>query len=238
MKRSFLVLGLFWGALVLQPAVSQGQTLSPVGTWEVTILGSDPGTSMMTFSTNLTVSGYGITRKRFGLFTLTGNWGFDSHGDVVVACVQSFNGTNTATSFAARLRRSGRFSAKGTGTSGHFRFKGETVTDFPDLGGLWTATVKRRGKTLRETYTISASTNFPAVFDVTGQGLSDTGSYTLTGEIITTSHNKLNASIDRTFSGPDNVRSSLSGEVKPRKPVMSLRGDDDTGAALVIKAIQ
>jgi hypothetical protein len=238
MKRLFLVLGLVFGIFIFQPAISQAQTISPVGTWEINILGADPGISMMTFSTNLTVTGYGITRKRFGLFTLTGNWGFDSHGNAVVAIVESVNGTNTAVSFTARVRRSGRFSAKGTGTSGHFHFIGVTVTDFPDLGGSWTATVKRRGKTLRETYTISASTNFPAVFDVTGAGLSDTGSYTLTGEIITTSHDKLSASIDRTFSGPDTVRSSLSGIVRPRKPVMSMHGDDDTGAAVVIKAIQ
>jgi len=237
MKRSSLIFGLLWGVLVLQPAVSHGQTLTPVGTWEVTILGSDRGTSMMTFSNDLTVSGYGITQKRFGLFTLTGNWGFDSHGDVVVAYVQSLNGTNTAASFTARLRRSGRFFAKGTGTSGRFRFKGVKPAGFSDLSGSWVATVKRHSKTLHETYTISVSSNFPAVFDVVGQGLSDTGTYTLTGEIITASHNKLNASINRT-SGLATIRSSLWGMLKPRNPTMSLRGSDDTGASLDVKVIQ
>lgn len=237
MKRSFLILGLFWGVLVLQPAVSRGQTLTPIGTWEVTIQGTDRGTSMMTFSNDMTVTGYGITQKQFGLFSLTGNWGFNSQGDVVVAYVQTLDGTNTAVSFAAQLLRSGRFFAKGTGTSGRFRFKGAKPTDFSDLSGSWVAAVKRGTKTLHETYTISVSSNFPAVFDVVGQGLSDTGSYTLTGEIISASHSKLNASINRT-AGLNTVRSSLWGMFKPRKPEMALRGSDDTGAHLDVRAIQ
>ena len=211
MKRSFLVLGLFWGVLVLQPAVSRGQTLTPIGTWEVTIQGTDRGTSMMTFSNDMTVTGYGITQKQFGLFSLTGNWGFNSQGDVVVAYVQTLDGTNTAVSFAAQLLRSGRFFAKGTGTSGRFRFKGAKPTDFSDLSGSWVAAVKRGTKTLHETYTI--------------------------GEIISASHSKLNASINRT-AGLNTVRSSLWGMFKPRKPEMALRGSDDTGAHLDVRAIQ
>lgn len=237
MKRSFLVSALFLGAWVVQPVVSRGQTLSPVGTWEVTILGSDKGTSMMTFSNDLTLTGYGITQKQFGFFTLAGNWSLDSHGDVIVSYVQSINGVGSGgASFTTRLLRSGRFRAKGGDNNGKtLRFKGQQPSSFPDLSGSWTALVKRRSKTLHETYNIAASTNFPAVFDVTGDGLSDTGSFTLSGTIITTSNNKLNVSIDRTF-GVDTQRSSLAGKLKHRESDMRLKGDDDTNAHLAIKA--
>jgi len=237
MKRSFLVLALVGCVSVFKPAISHGQSLTPVGTWEVTVLGSDHGTAMMTFSNDFTLSGYGITQKQFGLFTLTGNWGFNGQGEVVVAYVQALNSINTAGSFTIRSLRSNRFFGKGTGTSGHFRFKGVQPTSFPDLSGLWIATVKRRGQISHETYTISVLSNFPAVFGVTGQGLSDTGSYTLTGDLITASHNKLNASIDRT-SGVDTTPSSLWGKLQPRKPEMSLKGADDTDARLDVRVIQ
>ena len=238
MKQSILIFGLFAAVLVFQPAIARGQSLTPVGSWEITILGVDRGNEMLTFSNDFTVSGYGITRKESGLFTLTGNWGFDSHGDVVVASLQSFGGTNTAASLTAHLTSATRFVAKGKGTAHRFRYQGEKATDFPDLSGFWTAEVSRLGKTLAETYTISPATNFPAVFDVTGQGLSDTGSYTLSGVMIATSHDKLTVSIDRTFPGPDTVHSSLSGTFKHGKPTMVLHGSDQTDAPLKIKAIQ
>ncbi|HUJ71706.1 MAG TPA: hypothetical protein VLZ30_05645 [Verrucomicrobiae bacterium] len=237
MKRSFWISALFLGTLVVPSVVSGGQPISPVGSWEVVISGAARGTSIMTFSNDTSVSGYGILRKQFGLFTLTGNWGFDTNGNVVVACVQALNGVNTAISFTANVRHSGTFQAKGSSTAGALQFKGATVSDLPDLTGTWTAVVKRRSKTLHETYTITVSTNLPAVFNVTGSGLSDTGSFTLTGNIIATSNNKLNASIDRTF-GVDTQRSSLYGRFKPAKPELALKGVDDSDAHLTIKALQ
>ena len=238
MKRSFLVWALFLGTWVVQPDVLGAQPLSPVGTWEVVISGVSRGTSMMTFSNDFSVSGYGIERKQFGLFTLTGNWGFDTNGNVVVAYLQSLNGVNTAVSFTAIVQHSGKFRAKGTGTSGGLQFRGAVAaSDFPVLSGSWTAVVKRHGKTLHEAYTITASTNFPAVFDVTGDGLSDTGSFTLSGAFIATSHNQLNVSIDRIF-GVDTQRSSLYGKFKPATPEMALKGVDDTDAHLTIRALK
>lgn len=238
MKRPFLVSALFLGVLVGQPAVLRGQPLSPVGSWQVTILGTDKGTAMMTFSNDFTVSGYGITRRQLGFFTLAGTWRFNKKGDVVVAYVQTLDNVGTGFTFTAHLLRAGKFRAKGVSTNhGRFHFTGEQPQDLPDLSGPWTAVVHRSGKTLIEQYTITPATNFPAVFDITGQGLSDTASFTLTGAIIATSHNQLNASIDRTFTTVTQ-RSSLSGTLKPAKPQMRLTGVDDTGAHLTEKATQ
>ena len=239
MKRSFLICALFLGAWAVGPGLSHGQTLSPVGSWQVTILGFDKGTAVMTFSNDFTVSGYGITRKQFGFQVLTGNWHLATNGDVIVAYLQSINGVGTGgASFTVKLLHGGKFRAKGSDNNHKsLRLKGEQPADIPDLSGSWTARVNRRGKKLLETYTAVASTNFPAVFDVTGEGLSETGSFTLDGAIIATSHNKLNASIDRTF-GVDTQRSSLFGTFKPARLEMRLTGVDDTRAHLNVKATQ
>ena len=239
MKRSFLVWALFLGAWVVQPAISRGLALSPVGTWEVSIVGSDRGTSIMTFSNGIAVTGCGITRDQLGFFTVAGNWSLDARGGVIVSYLMSTNGVGSGgASFTARLLHSGRFRGNGHDNDGKLlRFKGEQPSSLPNLTGSWTAVVKRHTKTLHETYAITASTNFPAVFDVTGNGLSDTGSYTLTGTLIATPDNKLNASIDRTF-GVDTQRSSLSGKVRTKDSVIQLKGSDDTNARLSIKGVK
>ena len=239
MKRSFLVWALFLGAWVGQPAISRGVALSPVGTWEVSILGSDSGTSIMTFSNDLSVTGCGITRDQFGFFTLAGNWRLDANGGVIVSYLLSTNGVGSGGgSFTARLLPSGWFYGKGRDVDGKMlRFRSHQPSSIPDLTGSWTAVVRRRAKTLHETYTVTASTNFPAVFDVAGGGLSDTGSYTLTGTIIATPNNKLNASIDRTF-GADTQHSSLAGSVNAKDSNIKLNGLDDTDVHLAIKAVK
>jgi hypothetical protein len=237
MKRLFLVCALILGALVVQPAFVRGQALSPVGSWQVTVMGTDKGTAMMTFSNDLTVSGYGITRRQFGLFTLAGTWNFNKKGDVVVAYVQTLDNVGTAFTFTAHLLRPGKFRAQGVNDNhGVFHFKGEQPLTFPNVSGFWTGVVHRSGKTLIEQYTITG-TNVPALFNITGQGLSDTASFTLTGAIIANSHNQINASIDRTF-GTSTQSSSLSGTFRPAKSQMQLTGTDDTGADLTEKATQ
>ncbi|MGD1019024.1 MAG: hypothetical protein ABSA12_06865 [Verrucomicrobiia bacterium] len=233
MKRSFLICALFLGACVSQPVLSRGQTTSPIGTWQVDILGSEKGILMMTFSNNFTVTGYGIARKQSGFITLAGTWHFDDKGDVLAGYVQTTNGVGMAAfSLTAHMLSPGRFRGKATSSSSRgYRCKGEQPLGFPPLSGSWNAVIKRKGKTLHEEFTATASSNYPAVFDITGQGLSDTTSFTLSGTIIVSAENKVNASIDRTF-GTDVQQSSLSGVFKPTRSKMLLDGDDDTGAHL------
>jgi hypothetical protein len=237
MKRSFLICALFVGACVVQPVSSRGQTISPVGTWQVSILGSQKGILMMTFSNDFTVSGYGITRKQFGFITLAGNWSVNSKGDVVAAYIQTVNGVGTAFALTAHMLSGNRFRARATTHGGGYTCKGEQPESLPNLTGSWNAGLKRKGKPLSETFTATLSTNYPAVFDVTGQGLSEAGSFTLTGEIIISSRDAVATSIDRTF-GTDTQQSSLSGVFKPAQSKMVLEGDDDTGAHLSETAVR
>jgi hypothetical protein len=237
MKRSFLICALFLGACVSQPALSRGQTASPVGTWQVSVLGAEEGTLIMTFSNNFTVTGYGITRKQFGFITLAGNWSVNSKGDAVAAYIQTVNGVGSAFTLKAHMLSPGRFRGRATGSSGGYLCKGEQPESFSDLSGSWNATVKRKGKTLNELFTATAASNYPGVFDVTGQGLSDTTSFTLSGTMIVSSHDAVNAALNRTF-GTDTQRSSLSGVFKSSRSKMLLEGDDDTGAHLSETAVR
>jgi hypothetical protein len=240
MKRSFLVCALFLGAWIVQPALVRGETISPVGTWQVNALGSEKGIIMMTFSNNSTVSGYGITRKQFGFITLAGTWGYNNKGDVVAAYIQTIDGVGTAFTLTAHMLSANRFRAKATSPGGAgYRCNGEQPDSPPNVSGSWNAGLKRNGKPLSETFTATLSTNYPAVFDVTGQGLSEAGSFTLSGKIIVSSEYKVNASLDRTF-GTDTQQSSLSGVFRPghSSDQIRLQGNDDTGAHISETALR
>jgi hypothetical protein len=237
MKRSFLIGALFLGACVSQPVLSHGQTISPVGAWQVDVLDSEKGILMMTFSNNFTVSGYGITRKQFGFITLAGTWNFDNKGDVVAGYVQTINSVGTAYSLNAQMMSSTRFRGKASSSGGGYRCQGEQPESLPDVSGSWNAVVKRKGKTLNESFIATISSNYPGVFDVSGQGLSDTTSFTLSGTIIVSAENKVNASLDRTF-GTVTEHSSLSGVFKPTRSKLLLEGNDDTNAHLAETAVR
>ena len=243
MKRSFLVWALVSGHLGSSACHFRGQPNSPVGTWEVTVLGPRRGTSMMTFTNEFMVTGYGITRETIrALHTDTGT------GGLIGTAMSSLPSPSAQQrqhrrQFYRQVRRSGGLVRKGPAPAAtSVQGRGTRhIGLFPDLSG-WCSRdrmVKRTGKILHETYAITASTNFPAVFDVTGAGLSDAGSYTLTGGMITTSRNKLGASITGDSPARETVRSSLYGKSSsPGKPAMSLQGHDDSGAAMTIEAIQ
>jgi len=237
MKLSFSICAIFLGVCISHPMLAHGQTISPVGTWEVDVLGSQKGVLMMTFSNNFTVSGYGITRKQFGFITLAGNWSTNSKGDMVAAYIQTVNNVGSAYTLTARMLSSGRFQGKATGHGGGYQCRGEQPQSFLDLSGSWNAAVKRKGKNLNESFIAVASSNYPAVFNVTGQGLSDTASYTLSGTIIASSHDAVDASLDRTF-GTDTQHSSLSGVFKSSRSEMRLQGSDDTNTHLSETAVR
>jgi hypothetical protein len=230
MKRSFLICALILSACVSRPARAD---TSPVGTWQVSTLGSQQGILMMTFSNDNSVAGYGITRKQFGFITLAGTWGIDSKGDVEAAYVQTVDGAGTAYRLIAHMLPSGRFRGRATSKSGGYTCKGEQPESLPSLTGLWNAGLKRKGQPLAEVFTATPSSNYPAIYDITGSGFSETGSFTLSGEIIVSSENKVNASIARTF-GIDTQHSILSGVFKSKHSgdQMRLQGSDDTHAHL------
>ena len=121
MKCSSLVCALFLGACAVHPAPVNGGNISPVGTWQVSVLGSEKGIIMMTFSNDSTVSGYGVGRKDFGLMTLAGTWGYNSKGDVTAAYIQTTNGLGTAYDFTAHMLPGNRFRARAARRGGGFR---------------------------------------------------------------------------------------------------------------------
>jgi hypothetical protein len=231
MKRSLWLGAVVLGVIVGQPVLLRGQTISPVGTWQVSVVGSEEGTLMMTFSTNSTVTGYGVTRKQFGFITLAGSWNYDSKGDVVAAYVETANDVGSAFNLTARMLSSGRFLGHARGAGGGYQCKGEQPDGLPDLSGSWNAEIKRKGKAYIEQFTATSSTNYPHVYDIAGQGLSEAGSYTLSGAIIASSRDKVSAAVARTF-GADTQTSAVSGNLKHGRSAMSMSGSDDTGAHL------
>jgi hypothetical protein len=233
MKRLIAATAALLGAVIH----ARAEAASPVGAWEVTVLGADRGTVRMTFEPDMTLSGYGITLKQFGLFALSGHWGYDAKSNVVVAFVQSLDGVDIAASFTARFVGNNRWRGKGSWTaSGRtLRLKGELPTDSPDLSGQWVAELKQRGNDSFEQYQLSAVTNFPGLFDLDGEGIGNTGSYEVSGSVLVNSRNRLNAFIRRERNSTG-TGSSLFGRFKPGDETMRLTGVDDAGRRLTLEA--
>src|SRR5262249_41389061 len=56
--------------------VTVGAKNSPLGDWEITIIGGDKGAGFLTFEDDFTANGFDIRLKTFALEDITGNWSF------------------------------------------------------------------------------------------------------------------------------------------------------------------
>ena len=189
--RRFVVCSvlLFSVILSIHRVLAAQAASSPVGTWEMTIHRATRGIAMVTFSNDFTVTGYAIATKAFSLFTITGNWGIDDQGNVVASYVEQVDGNNVAGHFTASLHGQ-KLNAHGPTTGGGaLNFSAVPATDYPDISGNWVGELKRGTHSAFESYTVTSSTNLPAVFDVTGQGTGPNGVYPITGAIMVTARN-------------------------------------------------
>jgi len=236
--RVYVVWGVVSAILLCNPhrAVAGGAS-SPVGTWQTSIKGADSGVAYLTFSNNLTFVGYGYSRRSFGMFGLSGTWGNNSAGQVVAGFTQDFIDGSEAGSFNAKVSgNSKKLTALAKGSVGKLRLLG-APGDSPidDLSGDWTSQVTIEGRRHMENYTIVTSTNWPGVFDLTGSGIDDSGSFTISGAMIVNSRNQA-AGFTANDYGTSVVTNSVSGNVLKKGKRLVLQGHQSTGKDVSIQA--
>src|SRR5258706_9340910 len=96
--------------LLLTMLIGRAQTVnSPVGTWEVAIKRArssvkETGTAYLTFNSDQTLSGYGITTATPGIFTLDGTWSLNAVGRIIGNYTEDLNGTTVSGSFIGKAR--------------------------------------------------------------------------------------------------------------------------------------
>jgi hypothetical protein len=209
--------------------VTVGDPASPIGTWETKLTGPGKGTAVVTFGDDFSVTGHGMTLGQFGLFTISGTWGFDSKHLTAATFTETLDGSPIYSgNITAKITAGKKLTAKGIASVRQpvLKLKGLPRVAVPDLTGSWTATVNTSSLITTETYDFAASPTSLNVFDFIAQ----TPSGTITGTAIETVKGVLNAS---TANFP---RRTLAG--KSKLPTFTLKGADERTVPINIKATQ
>lgn len=217
--------GVFTTAVV---TITVGDSASPVGTWECKLSGFAKGSAYVTFNDDFTLSGYGMTLGTIGLFSITGDWSFDSKHRPTGTYAEMLDGMGLINgNFTSKVTSGKKLSASITPTAAGkaLKLKGIPNAPAPNLGGDWTAMVKSLNTTTTETYHLTPSTAYTNVFDLTGLG----PTYILTGPVLVTSRGVVNASTT------NDVIRSLAGKSKKGNS-LTLKGEDDSGNSVKVKA--
>jgi hypothetical protein len=208
---------------------------SPVGTWQTGILGTDRGVANLTFDDQAGVSGYGITRDSLAPFTIGGTWDFDDKGDIVTAFTMFKTNGSVAVSAHMRLHGQNKLRGDGHSTGGHLVFLGAPADNVIDLSGGWFGQVKIRGTKMLDMFTVSASTNMPAWFDFSGDGLSNGGTFTVTGSLVITSDRRA-AAYTLTDFGTGTQSATFAGKVVQHGRKLVFAGKTDDHSSIILHA--
>jgi hypothetical protein len=181
------------------------------------------------------MTGYGLTTGIPGLFDIAGSWAFDGPRRLAGTYTETLSGTNLLSGLLTAKNSSGKkIAAKVFSDSGITlrSLKGARLNSPPDLSGTWSAVFSRAGATVNETYTLTASSVGPGVFDLAGSGPGTT----ITGTLIVTSRNTLDAFlvVDAGLGGTSSR--SLSGKFNSSKQTLSLKGADNLANSIRITA--
>lgn len=237
MKRFLTCVAVSFAILISVCEIFAGRPSdSPVGTWEVEIKGFDQGLAVVTFAGDFTLTGYAVTAKGAGPFTITGNWGFNAKDEMVASFIQQIGGNNIAGTITTRVKNT-KFTARGKSTAGQITWKAVAVTDYPDISGTWVFELKLGNNTFFETDVLAASTNMPSVFTIAGQGMDQGGAYPVTGAIIVNHQNRAQGISVSEFNLPSTTSSNaFSGKFKKQLDDGKFKGKNDSNKPVRLQA--
>jgi len=219
---------------LLTPAAHAASSDSPVGTWATQIVGKDQGVCYLTFSDNFAIAGYGIAVDALGPFLMAGTWNLDKKGKLVGGFTQFIDGGSAGANLEGKVNNN-KLRANVSSTEGPFNLKGSPASDIADLNGLWNAKVKQNGKPFYVTINTSLSTNIPAWFDLTGTGVNNTGSFTLSGGLVITPDNRVAAYTVYDY-GIATETNAFTGKLVKGGKKLVLRGRTDNKQPVSLRA--
>ena len=220
--------------LLLAPATLSAAELSPVGTWEITLSGTENGLAFATFEEDEDLTGYGLSDDAPGIFTLAGTWDIDEKGNLTGSYIRVADGESITGTLTARLtgrRITGSIAAE----NGNFSFKARPQGTPRNLTGEWKGLATQDGTSVPQSYTI-VPTALPGVFDITGSGLSLVpGEFGISGTAVIHSTGKVQLLAISDFEEQADIRAALAGTVKTGRARNLLRGFDSTGSPLQVR---
>ncbi len=220
--------------LLLAPATLSAAELSPVGTWEITLSGTEQGLAFATFEEDKDLTGYGLSDDAPGIFTLAGTWDIDEKGNLTGSYIRVANGNSVTGTLSARL--TGRhITGSIAAENGNFRFKARPQGTPRNLAGEWEGIASQDGISVPQSYTI-VPTALPGVFNITGSGLSlVAGEFGISGTAVIHSTGKVQLLAISDFEDQPDIRAALAGTVKTGRARNLLRGFDSTGSPLQVR---
>lgn len=159
-------------------------TDSPVGTWEVAVSGGASGVGYLTFSSDHSFEGYGISKTSYGLVNYEGTWAI-SNNKIVGTYTEYLDGdflSSGTYSGTAKVGKSISLAASVSGKS--YKFSGKPIVSLSNISGSYVGSIKQQGMTGNCEFSVVQSGSL-GLFRVTGS-ISFPGiiSYTFDGYII------------------------------------------------------
>ena len=122
-------------------------TDSPVGTWEVAVSGGASGVGYLTFSSDNSFEGYGISKTSYGLVEYEGTWAI-SNNKIVGTYTEYLDGdylSEGTYSGTAKAGTSISLTALVSGKS--YKFKGKPTVFLTNISGSYAGSIKQLGYT-------------------------------------------------------------------------------------------
>jgi hypothetical protein len=200
------------------------QEASPVGTWQTTIQGTDRGVAYVTFSNNLVIAGYGISRDAFGWFDLAGTWDYDAKGKLIGGYTEFIEGGSLAGVLTGKIVGPGRLSANIKSTAGPQKWRApERGGEIVDLTGAWVSETSTEGTKVLQQFNLAVNPDYPGVFDLTGVGINNNGTFDITGAVIITSDDHAAGFLTATQMA-NNLDLVLSGKIVKKGNRLKMTG--------------
>lgn len=205
----------------------------PTGTWEVVGLGSWHGLWYLTFSTNRTCHGWGMSTDGCGLWDLSGEWQFDDRGRIIasyqrVAVNSACSSTNLTGVFVAAINpTANRLAALGLERGRRFAWRGNPPGIAADYSGRCSLHTRIGSSNYVETVTLTP-TDRDSLWEVT----SDTSSSTFVSGILLIHTRGFAVGQMTRFDQAEPTRSIHVGRLNPRTDTVVLNGLDDRGYRL------
>lgn len=216
---------------------------SPVGTWELSVTRKnspfkETGTAFVTFNSDRSLTGYGVTTATFSVFTLSGTWDYDAYGRVVASYTEYLDGQTLNGTILGKAKAGKSFQANVSASNGSFLLKGKPSVGTPSLSGNWQAVVKQGGYTVAEYFEISPLGGYPGVFIIEGYGSGPSGAFTVEGAAVLNAKGQITAYAFSDFEQGGMAAVYLKGKLNSAKQTATLSGSDTQGLRLSVKLMR
>jgi hypothetical protein len=222
--------------LVVATASFAASSQSPEGTWGTQINGNDRGVCYLTFATNSTETGYGISLDSNGAFVLGGTWSIDKKGKLTGGFTKTNDASSAGTYFIGKVSKN-NLTASVFSSEGRYNFKGVSTdgATVADLTGTWKATVNEGSRKFFMNFSAALSTNMPGWYDISGTGNSGLGPFTMTGAIVITPDNRC-AGYTTYDYGSTTRQDTLVGHLTKNGKKLVLRGHTEKDGPAKLQA--